>query len=62
MELEKDKKEKMKSQRLDEYKVRIFQLEMDRTAYESNGESDKVDAIKTEIERVKKAYKAVEAL
>ena len=62
MELTQEQKEKMIRHRLDEYKAKIFTLEMDRSALEAIGDDNGVKNTEQHIEALRKAYEAVERM
>ncbi len=53
-------KEKMKEQRLNQYKQQLFALEMDLVALTAIG--DPTEQVKKTIEGIKKAYAAIEVM
>lgn len=57
--LSKKEREVLKKNRLAVYDGRIFELEMDLTAAEAAGETDAVDEIQRNIEKLRKAREAV---
>lgn len=62
VEIEQELKDKLKKQRLEQYKSQLFNLEMDLSAYESFGDTKAIEQTKAAIEQGRKAYKAVEAM
>lgn len=62
MKIEKEIKERAKAQRLQQLKMRYFELEMDRIALEAVGDKEAAALVKERMEGVQKAYKAIEAL
>lgn len=55
-------KDKLKQQRLDQYRVQIYNLKMDLSAYEAIGDQEMIEHTKRGIESGEKAYKAVEEM
>lgn len=62
MEIEKELKDKLKQQRLDQYKMQIFNLEMDLAAHQALADMGSIERTQKAIEDGRKAYKAVEAM
>ncbi|MNV22520.1 hypothetical protein D3C71_1134970 [compost metagenome] len=62
MELPVEQRQQMIDQRLEQYKVQLFQLSMDRTALESAGDTAGVQSVDKRIEAIRKAYSAVEGM
>jgi hypothetical protein len=55
-------RDKLKSQRLEDYQAQMFILQMDITALEAIGDAEKVEICKSTLDMMQKSYKAVEAL
>lgn len=55
----KEIKQQMKGQRLDQYKRRYFELEMDRIALLANGDEEGAKATVLRMKAVEDAYNAV---
>lgn len=62
IEVEKELAEKLKKQRLEQYKVQLFNLRMDLIAFEAIGDVENAEKTKKAIEQGIKAYHAVEAM
>jgi hypothetical protein len=55
-------RDKLKSQRLEDYQAQMFILQMDIAALEAIGDAEKVEMCKSTLDMMQKSYKAVEAL
>lgn len=55
-------KEKLKSDRLQDYQAQIFILQMDVAALEAIGDTEKAELCKQSLAMLEKSHKAVEAL
>jgi hypothetical protein len=55
-------KDKLKSQRLEDYQAQMFILQMDIVALEAIGDTENLDKCKSTLDMMQKSYKAVEAL
>lgn len=55
-------KEKLKSDRLQDYQAQMFILQMDVAALEAIGDIEKAELCKQSFAMLEKSYKAVEAL
>ena len=62
LEIPQELKEKLKQQRLDQYRAQIYNLQMDLAAYEAIGDQQMIEHTKQGIEAGEKAYKAVEGM
>lgn len=52
-------KEKLKSERLLQYQARIFQTEMDITAYRAVEDMERLESAREQLEKLIAAYEAV---
>lgn len=59
MEIEKELKDKLKQQRLDQYKMQLYSLEMDLVAFTAIGDEEAIRQTKERLEHGRKAYQAV---
>ena len=62
MELTKEQKEKMINRRLEEYRTKIFSLEMDLNALTAIGDEEGIKTTNQRIESLRKATKAIEEM
>jgi hypothetical protein len=62
MELSEKEKEQLRKNRLKEYLVKIYSLEMDLVACEAAGDTQGAEIAKTNLEGLRKAYKAIEEM
>lgn len=62
MNIEKEIKQPMKEQRLQQYKKRYFELELDRIALLANEDKEGATEVEKRMQSVQSAYEAVEAI
>lgn len=62
IELDKAVKEELKRKRLEQYKIQLYNLQMDLAAFEAIGDQEMIQKTKEAIEQGLKAYNAVEAM
>ena len=62
LKLEKNAKQELINQRLENYKRRIYDLYLDYVAYEAAGDQDSMKETKSRIEYINKAIDAVEKI
>lgn len=62
MDISQELKDKLKQQRLDQYRVQVYNLQMDLAASEAIGDKQMIEHTKKAIEDGHKAYKAVEGV
>lgn len=62
MNITQEMKDHLKEQRLEQYRVQIFNLEMDLVAFEALKDESNIAKTKQSLEAGKKAYAAVEAM
>lgn len=62
VEMPTELREKMKEQRLNQYRTQIFTLEMDLKALDAVGNTAEAVKVKQSIEDLTKAYAAVEVM
>jgi hypothetical protein len=62
MNIEKEIKQQLKTQRMDQLKRRYFELELDKAALEATANEDAVKETVLRMDQVQKAYDAVEKI
>lgn len=62
IEIPAEMKAQMKLNRLNQYMARIYEAQMDITAYEAVGDTIRLDMAQKNLEDLEKSYYAVEAM
>lgn len=62
MEIPTELKDKMKEQRLNQYRQQIFTLQMDKVALESVGNTAEAEKAQKAIDDLEKAFAAIEVM
>lgn len=62
MDISNELREKLKAERLQQYTVRMFNVQMDMEAYVAVGDTDRAVACEKALADLTTAYKAIEAM